>query len=54
MLIEARNRRWVERILALLDDDEDYLVVVGALHLVGDYGLPCLLGNAMPKATKIP
>jgi len=42
-LIEARNRRWVERILALLDDDEDYLVVVGALHLVGDQGVPGLL-----------
>lgn len=43
MLIEARNRRWVEQILALLDDDEDYLVVVGALHLVGDQGVPYLL-----------
>ncbi len=43
MLIEARNRRWVEAIVGLLDDDEDYLVVVGALHLVGDLGVPGLL-----------
>ena len=42
-LIEARNRRWVESILRLLEDDEDYLVVVGALHLVGDQGVPGLL-----------
>jgi uncharacterized protein YbaP (TraB family) len=30
-----RNRAWVPQIEALLDDADDYLVVVGALHLVG-------------------
>lgn len=30
-----RNRAWVPQIEALLDDPDDYLVVVGALHLVG-------------------
>lgn len=30
-----RNRAWVERLADLLDDRDDYLVVVGALHLVG-------------------
>jgi len=30
-----RNRKWIARIEALLDDREDYLVVVGSLHLVG-------------------
>jgi len=34
-LTEQRNRAWVEEIGALLDDADDYLVVVGALHLVG-------------------
>ncbi len=34
-LTEERNRAWVEDIDALLDDRDDYLVVVGALHLVG-------------------
>ena len=34
-LTEDRNRAWVPQIMALLDDDDDYLVVVGALHLVG-------------------
>ena len=30
-----RNRAWVDDLEALLDDRDDYLVVVGALHLVG-------------------
>jgi uncharacterized protein YbaP (TraB family) len=30
-----RNRRWIPNIEALLDDADDYLIVVGALHLVG-------------------
>lgn len=34
-LTEDRNRAWVDEIAGLLDDDDDYLVVVGALHLVG-------------------
>jgi uncharacterized protein len=34
-LTEDRNRAWVEQLDDLLDDCDDYLVVVGALHLVG-------------------
>lgn len=34
-LTVERNRKWVPRIEQLLDDRDDYLVVVGALHLVG-------------------
>jgi uncharacterized protein YbaP (TraB family) len=34
-LTVERNRKWVPQIEALLDDKDDYLVVVGALHLVG-------------------
>lgn len=30
-----RNRAWVGRLEELLDDRDDYLVVVGAMHLVG-------------------
>lgn len=39
-VITDRNARWVEYIDALLDDDDDYLIIVGALHLVGDDGVP--------------
>jgi uncharacterized protein YbaP (TraB family) len=34
-LVVVRNRNWVGQIAALLDDEQDYLVVVGALHLAG-------------------
>ena len=43
VLITGRNYRWVEAILGMLGGDKDYLVVVGALHLVGDEGVPALL-----------
>lgn len=43
VLIVQRNRRWVDTILEWLDDERDYLVIVGALHLVGDDGVPTLL-----------
>jgi len=39
-LVVDRNKRWVERIESLLEDDEDYLIIVGALHLVGRDGVP--------------
>ncbi|MBM4231580.1 MAG: TraB/GumN family protein, partial [Gammaproteobacteria bacterium] len=38
-----RNRNWVPQVKALLERDEDTLVVVGALHLVGERGLIALL-----------
>jgi uncharacterized protein YbaP (TraB family) len=38
-----RNRAWVTRLTDLLDDRDDYLVVVGALHLVGDGSVVSLL-----------
>jgi uncharacterized protein len=42
-LLGARNRKWLPKIEALLDRDEDVLVVVGALHFVGHDGLLELL-----------
>lgn len=40
-----RNRQWIGRIESLLDDSGDYLVVVGALHLVGKESVIDLLEN---------
>jgi hypothetical protein len=34
-LLAARNRKWVPKIEALLDDDKNYLIIVGTGHLVG-------------------
>lgn len=44
----ARNEAWLPRVRALLDDqaEDDALVVVGALHLVGEDGLVRMLRNA--------
>lgn len=38
-----RNQRWLEKILPMLNANQDYLIVVGALHLVGSGGLVDLL-----------
>lgn len=43
LLIYRRNERWVGPVEAMLDGSDDVLLVVGALHLVGDRGLPELL-----------
>jgi len=43
VLTTERNRRWLPKLAALLDDNRDYLVIVGALHLVGDDGVVQLL-----------
>jgi hypothetical protein len=40
-----RNKDWVRQITALLNDDDDYLIVVGTMHLIGKDGVPQLLRN---------
>lgn len=45
-LTTDRNQRWLPKITALLGEEQDYLVVVGALHLVGHDGLVELLQRA--------
>ena len=45
VLIYRRNARWAEQVSGMLEGDEDVLVVVGAMHLVGERGLPALLAD---------
>jgi len=45
VLVVKRNLRWAGKIAELLDDSDDYLIIVGALHLVGDQGVPELLAR---------
>lgn len=52
LLTVDRNRKWLPKITQLLNDDTDYLVVVGALHLVGRYGLIDLLQSQGFKLTQ--
>ena len=42
-LVYGRNRNWVPQVEMLLQREDDSLVVVGAMHLVGDQGLVELL-----------
>jgi len=44
-LVVDRNEAWVEKIKSLTSEEDDYLVVVGALHLVGEDGVPALLSE---------
>jgi uncharacterized protein len=44
-LIYRRNERWASQVEDMLDGDEDVLLVVGAMHLVGERGLPALLAE---------
>ena len=52
-IVASRNRLWVDTIDALLGRDEDYLVVVGALHLVGEDGVPQLLEQRGVRITQM-
>ncbi len=44
-LVVDRNEAWVEQIRNLIGEQDDYLIVVGTLHLVGDDGVPALLSE---------
>jgi uncharacterized protein len=46
LLTTDRNRRWLPTVTGLLAARQDYLVIVGALHLVGQDGLVNLLRQA--------
>jgi len=43
VVVVDRNLAWTRDIEALLDDSDDYLIIVGTLHLVGANGVPELL-----------
>jgi len=43
VIVVKRNLAWAETIKTLLDDEDDYLIIVGTLHLIGDGGVPELL-----------
>ena len=43
MLFDDRNRAWVKKISAFLDQPKVYFITVGAGHLAGPQGVPALL-----------
>jgi hypothetical protein len=44
-IVVDRNLSWLEQIEDLLDEQDDYLIIVGALHLIGEDGVPSLLAE---------
>jgi uncharacterized protein YbaP (TraB family) len=57
VIVVERNRRWVAAINEYMTHDDDYLIIVGALHLVGDDGVPSLLrqqGKTIRQLAKVP
>ena len=53
VIVVRRNRSWTETIQELLREDDDYLIVVGALHLVGKEGVPYLLSQRGHNVTQL-
>lgn len=51
-VLVARNRKWVPKIEALLNDDKNYLVIVGTGHLVGPGSVIDLLKKDGISATQ--
>ena len=47
-----RNKKWIDPIEDLLDDRDDYLVIVGALHLVGKDSVIELLEKRGHRVTR--
>lgn len=42
-LLVQRNRNWISQIISLLDQPDNYLVIVGAMHLVGPDSVVAML-----------
>lgn len=53
-LVTDRNRRWLPEIEELLRAEGDGLVVVGALHLVGEHGLIEMLRSKGYEVEQVP
>jgi uncharacterized protein len=51
-VLVARNRKWIRKIEALLNDDQNYLVIVGTGHLVGQGSVIDLLKKDGISATQ--
>lgn len=43
LLADERNQKWLPQVQTMLATDQNHLVIVGALHLLGDSGLVSLL-----------
>ena len=52
-LLVQRNRRWTKTILDMTNDSQDYLIIVGTLHLVGEDSVQMMLNQAGIRTRQI-
>lgn len=52
-LLVQRNRNWARKIRTLTDDSENYLIIVGAMHLVGDDSVLRMLAGSGYSARQL-
>ncbi len=52
-LLTQRNENWAKTIRGLTDDPENYLIIVGAMHLVGDASVLCMLAASGYPSTQL-
>lgn len=53
VIVVNRNRNWAAKIQELLREKDDYLIIVGTLHLVGKEGVPNLLSRRGYSVTQL-
>lgn len=53
VIVVNRNKDWAAQIEELMDDEDDYLIIVGALHLIGEEGVPRLLLSRGHKVSQL-
>lgn len=53
LLNRDRNQAWLPKVEALLADEDDHLVIVGAMHLIGEEGLVEQLGKRGIKVERV-
>ena len=52
-VLVRRNRNWTKKIIDMTDDSQDYLIIVGAMHLIGEDSVQNMLGEAGIRTRQI-
>ena len=52
-LLVQRNRNWISPIVDLVDRSDNYLVIVGAMHLIGDDSVVAMLEDRGYEVTQL-